>query len=122
MPGAVLVMEMARVSATVKVVGVKVTVILQVAPGARVVQFELDANCGVLAVGVPIWRVMAPVFERVMVCWVAVVPGRLLKMREVGLSARPESGEPKPVSAAVRVMESVWMVRVPVAGPVVEGV
>ena len=43
--------------------------------------------------GVAIWSGVVPVLVRVMVCVVAVGLGTLLKMRAVGLSARPGSGE-----------------------------
>src|ERR1700680_2898756 len=56
-----------------------------------------------------------------MVCWVAAGPGTLLKMRAVGLRARPGSGLPKPVSWAVTGVEEVGMVRAPVRGPVAVG-
>ena len=90
-----------RVSVVRALVGVKVTVMLQVAVGARVVQLVVELKVGVAVVGVAIWRVAELVLVRVMVCWVEVVPGTLLKMSEVGLKARPGSGVPKPVSAAV---------------------
>ncbi len=99
-------------------VGAKVTVMLQVAAGARVVQFVVEVKFGVAVVGVAIWRLAELVLVRVMVCWVEVGPGTLLKMRAVGLRARPGSGLPKPVRVAV----TVPMVRVPVSGPVVVGV
>src|SRR6266849_10131829 len=88
---------------------------VQVAVGARVVQAEL----GVVLVGGAIWRVAEPVLVRVMVCWVAVGPGTLLKMRAVGLRARPGSGLPKPVRGAVIGVVEVGVVRVPVRAPVV---
>src|SRR5271168_774263 len=95
-----------------EVVGRKMTVMVQVVVGTKF---------GVVVVGVAIWRVAEPVLARVMVCWVAVGTwfsvGTLLKMRAVGLSARPGSGLPKPVSGAVML----WRVRVPVRGPVEVG-
>ncbi len=60
------------------------------------------------------------VLVRVMVCCVAVGPGTLLKMRAVGLKARPGSGLPKPVRWATTGV-GVGMVRVPVSGPAVVG-
>ena len=72
-------------------------------------------------VGAAIWRVAVLVLVRVMVCWVAVGPGTLLKMRAVGLRARPGSGVPKPVRVAVTVPWLVWRVRVPVRWPVAVG-
>ena len=106
-----------RVSVVGALVGVKVTVMLQVAAGARAVQLVVEVKFGVAVVGVAIWRVAELVLVRVMVCWVEVGPGTLLKMRAVGLRARPGSGLPKPVRVAV----TVPMVRVPVSGPVVVG-
>ena len=111
-----------RVSVTRASVGVKVTVMVQVAAGARVVQVVVEVKLGVVLVGVAIWRVAEPVLVRVMVCWVAVGPGTLLKMRAVGLRARPGSGQPKPVSVAVTGPVVVGRVRVPVRGPVAVGV
>src|ERR1700736_2322807 len=103
-------------------VGVNVTVIVQEAAGGSVVQLVVGAKFAVVFVGVAIWRVAEPVLVRVMVCCVAVGPGTLLKMRAVGLRARPGSGLPKPVSGAVIEVVEVGMVRVPVRGPVVVGV
>src|ERR1700733_4101654 len=103
-------------------VGVKVTAMVQVAAGARVAQVVVELKFAVAVVGVAIWRVAEPVLVRVMVCCVAVGPGMLLKVRAVGLRARPGSGLPKPVSWAVMGFEVVGIVRVPVAGPVVVGV
>src|SRR6266851_992642 len=95
---------------------------VQVAVGARVVQAVVETKLGVVLVGGAIWRVAEPVLVRVMVCWVAVGPGTLLKMRVVGLRARPGSGLPKPVRGAVIGVVEVGMVRVPVSGPVAVGV
>ncbi len=53
--------------------------------------------------GAAIWSWVAPVLVRVMVCWVATVPGTLAKTSALGLRARPGSGEPNPLSAAVAV-------------------
>jgi hypothetical protein len=107
-------------------VGKKLTVIVQVAAGARVLQVVVEVKFGVVLVGAVIWRVAEPVLVRVMVCWVAVGAwfsvGTLLKMRAVGLKARPGSGVPKPVSEAVTGKLEVWMVRAPVRGPVAVGV
>jgi len=61
------------------------------------------------------------VLAKVMVCCVAVGPGTLRNTSASGLSERPESGEPKPVSAAVATEVPEEMVRVPVAGPVAVG-
>src|SRR5271155_4529193 len=95
---------------------------VQVAAGASVVQFVVETKKGVALVGGAICRVAEPVLVRVMVCCVAVGPGTLLKMRAVGLRARPGSGLPKPVSCAVTEVVEVGMVRVPVSWPVVTGV
>src|ERR1700722_18656728 len=56
-----------------------------------------------------------------MVCWVAARLGVLLKMRAVGLSERPGSGEAKPLSVAAAGPLVVGRVRVPVRGPVAVG-
>jgi len=69
-------------------------VMVQVAAGARVVQLVVGRKAGLALVGGAIWRVAVPVLVRVMVCWVAVGPGTLAKLRAVGLRARPVSGEP----------------------------
>src|SRR6202789_1311607 len=115
-------MGICRVSVTSAVVGVKVTVMVQVAAGARVVQVVAGAKFSVAVVGVAICRVEAPVLVRVMVCWVEVGPGMLLKVRAVGLRATPGSGEPKPVSGAAAALEVVvWRVRRPLRWPVVVG-
>src|SRR5271170_7962689 len=95
---------------------------VQVAAGASVVQFVVETKKGVALVGGAICRVAEPVLVRVMVCCVEVEPGTLLKMRAVGLRARPGSGLPKPVSWAATGVVLVGMVRVPVSGPVVVGV
>jgi hypothetical protein len=65
----------------------------------------------VVLVGIAICRVAEPVLVRVMVCWVAVGPGTLLKMRAVGFRARPGSELPKPVSWAVTGVVEVGIVR-----------
>ena len=110
-----------RVSVVRAVVGVKVTVMVQVAPGARVVQLVTEAKNGVALVGVEIWSAALPVLVRVMICCVAVVPGTLLNVTAVGLKERPGSGLPKPVSVVVAGVVLVGMVRVPVRRPVVVG-
>src|SRR5258707_5313506 len=94
---------------------------VQVAVGARVAQVVVEAKLGVVVVGVAIWRAAELVLVRVMVCCVAVGPGTLLKMRAVGLRARPGSELPKPVSWAVTGVVEVGIVRVPVRGPVAVG-
>src|SRR3984885_10288076 len=95
---------------------------VQVAAGARVVQFVVLLKLGVAVVGVAIWRVAELVLVRVMVCWVEVGPGALLKMRAVGFRARPGSGEPKPVSgAAAALVVVVWRVRRPLRWPLAVG-
>src|SRR3984885_7185385 len=96
---------------------------VQVAAGARVVQFVVLLKLGVAVVGVAIWRVAELVLVRVMVCWVEVGPGTLLKMRAVGFRARPGSGEPKPVSgAAAALVVGVWRGRRPLRWPLGLGV
>ena len=67
---------------------------VQVAAGARVVQVVVEVKLGVALVGVAIWRVAEPVLVRVIVCWVAVGPGTLLKIKAAGLRVRPLSGLP----------------------------
>jgi hypothetical protein len=109
------------VSVTVAVVGMKVTVMEQVAAGASVAQLVMEEKFCVVLVGVAIWSMAVPVLVRVMACCVAVGPGTLLKMSEVGLKARPGSGVPKPVSAAVMGPVVVWSVTAPVRWPVVVG-
>src|SRR5271168_2948877 len=95
---------------------------VQVAAGASVVQVVVGWKLGVAVVGVAIWRVAEPVLVRVMVCCAEVGPGTLLKMRAVGLRARPGSGEPKPVSgAAAALVVVVWEVRRPLRWPVLVG-
>ena len=69
-------------------------VMVQVAAGLSVVQLVVGRKAGLVLVGVAIWRAVVPVLVRVMVCWVAVGPGMLAKLRAVGLRARPVSGEP----------------------------
>jgi hypothetical protein len=97
-----LVTGISRVSVVRALVGVKVTVMVQVEEGVRMLQVVVEEKLGVALVGVAIWRVAELVLVRVMVCCVAVVAwfpeGTLLKMRAVGLRARPGSGLPKPVS------------------------
>ena len=116
-----LVTGICRVSVTVAVVGRKVTVMVQAVAGARVLQLLMVVKLGVELLGVPICRVAAPVLVRRMFCWVAVRPGTLLKMRAVGLRARPGSGEAKPVRAAVIGPYEPGTVRVPVRLPVAVG-
>jgi hypothetical protein len=99
-----------------EVVGVKVTLRVQEVEGARLEQVEVAVNAGELRVGVAICSRVELVLVRVMVCWVAVGPGRLLKMRVVGLRARPGSGVPVPVSWAVAVRLPACRLRVPVRG------
>jgi len=111
-----------RVPVVRALVGVKVMVIVHEAVGARVVQLVVGVKFAVAVVGVAIWRVAELVLVKVMVCCVAVGPGTLLKVRAVGLRARPGSGLPKPMSWAVTEAEVVGIVRVPVRGPVAVGV
>src|SRR6185437_1757088 len=113
---------MLRVSAALAVPGVKLTVMVQVAAGARVAQVEAGMKLGVVTQGVAIWRVAVPVFLRVMVCCVAVLPGTLLKMRALGVRERPGSGAPNPARGATTLWTLVWMVRVPVSVPAAVGV
>jgi hypothetical protein len=61
------------------------------------------------------------VLVRVMVCCVEVGPGTLLKMSAAGLSERPGSGVPNPVSAEVTGVEPVGRLRTPVRWPVAVG-
>jgi hypothetical protein len=104
------------------VLGVKATVMVQVVAGARVVQVVVGTKFCVAFVGEAIWRVAEPVLVRVMVCWVEVAPGTLLKVRAVGLRERPGSGEPKPVmEAAAALVPVVWRVRRPLRWPLVVG-
>src|SRR5438046_1802882 len=95
---------------------------VQVALGARVAQVVVEAKLGVVLVGVAICRVAELVLVRVMVCLVEVGPGTLLKMRAVGLRARPGSGLPKPARGAVIVVVDVGIVRLPLSWPVAMGV
>ena len=111
-----------RVSVMKALVGVKVTVMVQVAEGVRVLQVVLEEKLGVALLGVAIWRVAELVLVRVMVCCVAIGPGTFEKVRAAGVRERPESGLPKPVRREVTGVEDVGMVRVPVSGPVVVGV
>src|SRR5271170_1681536 len=99
----------------------KMTVMVLVAAGASVVQLVVEEKFLVVFVGAVIWRVAELVLVRVMVCWVAVGPGTLLKTRTAGLRARPGSGVPKPVSGAVMGPVVVARVRVPVRWPVAVG-
>ena len=94
---------------------------VQVAVGVSVAQFVVRVKLGVVTVGAAIWKVAVPVFLRVTVCSVAVAPGTLLKVSALGVSERPGSGAPKPVSEAVSVLALVGSVRVPVIWPVVVG-
>src|ERR1700691_5978967 len=117
-----LVAGICRVSVTSAVVGMKVTVIVHMAVGARMVQVVVGAKFCVPVVGVAICRVAVPVLFRVMVCCVEVGPGTLLKVRAVGPRARPGSGEPKPVSGAAAALRPVvWRVRRPLRWPVAVG-
>jgi hypothetical protein len=70
-----LVTGICRVSVVRAVVGVKVTVMVQLAAGARVVQLVVGVKFGAVLVGGAIWSVAEPVLVRVMVCCVAVGPG-----------------------------------------------
>ena len=103
------------------VVGVKVTVMVQVAAGMSVLQLVAEAKNGVVLVGWAIWRsVGAGVGEgdgllRGGWAW------DVIEVRAVGSRARPWSGLPKPVRVAVTGVVLVGMVRVPVIGPVVVG-
>src|SRR5271155_5668734 len=101
------------------VVGVKVTVSVQVAPGAMERQLGdsltrkgggrlLVLNSKVVLV---YWRVAVPVLVRMMFCCVEERPGTLLKMRAVGLRERPGSGEPKPVRVEVMGPVEAWRMR-----------
>src|ERR1700677_1991879 len=117
-----LVTGICRVSVTSAVVGMKVTVIVHMAVGARMVQVVVGAKFCVPVVGVAICRGAEPVLVRVMVCGVEVGPGTLLKVRAVGLRERPGSGEPKPVmGAAAALRPVVWRVRRPLRWPVAVG-
>ncbi len=62
---------------------------VQEAPGERVVQVVEAVKAGELRVGWEICSGVEVVLVRVMVCWVEVGPGTLLKMRAAGFMARP---------------------------------
>src|SRR5437879_5127569 len=93
--------------------GRKVTENWQEALGAREAQGGVEAKVGVVLVGVVSCRVAEAVLVRVMVCLVEVGAGTVLKMRAVGLRARPGSGLPKPVRGAVTGVVEVGIVRLP---------
>src|ERR1700722_1973210 len=92
------VVVMVRLPVTVEVVGLKVTVMAQEAPGATAAHLKStgrsswrlgEANPKPLT-----WLLKARVLVMVMVCCVAVGSGMLLKTRAVGLRLKPGSGEP----------------------------
>ena len=125
-PPTVLVTEIVSVPAAEAVAGVKLTVMEQVAPAASVPQLlpalKLVAEeLLVVAAGVPICSALVPVLESVTVCCVDELPGTLLKTSAEGLSDRPGSAEPYPVSAAVAVALPACKVSVPLRGPADEG-
>ena len=82
------------VAATVVLCGVNPTARSHVTPGCSVAQFELTLKLGSETLGAPIVRAEVPVFERAMVCCVAVDPGTFEKVSAIGLIASPGSGEP----------------------------
>ena len=83
-----------RVSVVGAVAAENWTVMMQVAAGASVMQFELVEKFWVDVVGVAMLNVEDPVFVRVTVWEVAVELGTELKVRAMGLKLKPGSGLP----------------------------
>jgi hypothetical protein len=82
------------------VVGMKLTVMEQAAPEASVALLQpllvklVALELEVVAVGVPICWLAALVLATTTVCWVAVLPGRLLKTSALGVREMPGSVSP----------------------------
>ena len=103
-----LVTGIVSVPAADAVAGVNVTEIAQVPPALSVPQLLLALKLValelvVVAETVPTCSAFVLVLSSVTVCCVDELPGTLLKTSALGVSARPGSVEPYPVSAALAV-------------------
>jgi hypothetical protein len=125
-PPTVLVTGTVSVPAADAVAGMNVTEIAQVAPALSVPQLLLALKLValellVVAATVPTCSAVVLVLSSVTVCCVDELPGTLLKTRALGVSDRPGSVDPYPVSAALAVELPACTVSVPVRGPAAEG-
>ena len=117
---------MVRVPAAEALAGTNVTEIEQVAPAAKLAQLLVSLKLvapelEVLAAGVLIWSVAPLVLPSVTLCWVEALPGTFEKTSDVGLSERPGSARPYPVSVAEADTPAACSVSVPVRGPAADG-